>query len=421
MKRTFLKAGAAVGIASLAVLAAGPAIAASTYSQATAQSVILTIGGSPAISQKVTATNNGSTETANNTSTIPNLAGVLPQNTLTGVGVAPAEAHANANGTSFACAGIAGTGSGIAEVGKKACNITTGKPVTIGLGNLNLGATGIDPTTALGALNPVIQAIIAPVQANLISAISNALKGTPLDVQLGGTLSAIAATCSATPTAATGTANLAASGISATIGGQTLHLLTLPSQPAPNTPIVTNLAGVSQIIVNDVKAELNGLASGPLAPLSGVTLPVGTTLQTIQDQVIAQVVAQLKPLTDALNQYVLSGTLNKQVVSSGGRAIQVTALDLQVLPAAKQFTGSSLVSGQIGQVSCGPNTLASVITPTPTPTPTKTPTGHVPTGIDSGLAGGNNTGAIIAAMSVLLAASGAAGTAAYRRYWMPRG
>ena len=420
MKRTFLKAGAAVGVVSVAVLAAGPAIAAGTFSQATAQSVIVTIAGTPAISQKVTATNNGSTETANNSSTIPNLAGILPQNTLTGVGVAPAEAHAFKNGTSYACAGIAGTGSGIVEVGEKSCNITTGTPVTIRLGNLNLGTTGIDPTTALGALNPVIQAIIAPVQANLISAISNAIKGTPLDVSLGGTLSAIAATCSATPTAATGTANLAAAGISATIGGQTIHLLTLPAQPAPNTPIVTNLSGITQILIDDVKAELNGLASGPLAGISPITLPAGTTLQTIQDAIIAQVVAQLKPLTDALNANVLSGTLNKQVVSDGGRAIQVTALDLQVLPAAKQFTGSSLISGDIGRVSCGPNTLATKATPTPTPTKTP-PTTHIPTGIESGLAGGNNTGTIIAAMSVLLAAGGAAGTAAYRRYWMPRG
>ncbi|MGN6162517.1 MAG: hypothetical protein ACTHOG_12550 [Marmoricola sp.] len=419
MKRTFLKAGAALGVVSVAVLAAGPAIAAGTFTQSTAQSLILTIGGTPAITQKVTATNDGTKETANNSSTIPNLAGVLPQNTLTGVGVAPAEAHALSNGNSYACAGIAGTGSGIAEVGEKSCNITSGTPVTIGLGNLNLGSVGIDPATALGGLDPVISAIIQPVQANLISAISSALAGTPLDVQLGGTLSAIASSCQATPTAASGTSNLAASAISATLGGQTVNLITLPAQPAPNTPIVTNLAGITQILVDDVKAELNGLASGPLAPLSSVTLPVGTTLQTIQDQIIAQVVAQLKPLTDQLNANVLSGTLNKQVVGDNGRSITVTALDLQVLPAAQQFTGSSLVSGQVGQTSCGPNTLATKVTPTPTPTPTKPP--GVPTGIDSGLAGGNNTATIIAAMSVLLAAGGAAGTAAYRRYWMPRG
>jgi len=417
----FLKAGAVAGTLSVAVLAAGPALAAGTFSQATAQSVILTIGGKSVISQKVSATNDGTKETANNSSTIPNLAGVLPQNTLTGVGVAPAEAHAFPNGTSFACAGVAGTGSGIVEVGEKSCDIKAGKPVTIGLGNLNLGSTGIDPTTALGALDPVIKAIIAPVQANLITAISNALKNTPLDIKLGGTLSAIAAQCSANPSAATGTANLVGSGLSATIGGQTLNLVTLPSQPKPNQAITTDLSGVSQILVNDVKAELNGLASGPLSGLNVATLPIGTTLQTLQDSVISVLVAQLKPLTDALNQYVLSGTLNKQVSSAGGRQIQVTALELNVLPAAAQFTGSALVSGDIGQVTCGPNTLASKVTPPPTTPPTTPPGTPVPHGIDSGLAGDHNTATIIAAMSVLLAASGAAGTAAYRRYWMPRG
>ena len=93
----------------------------------------------------------------------------------------------------------------------------------------------------------------------------------------------------------------------------------------------------------------------------------------------------------------------------------MTALDLKVLP----VLGNNGIQATIGNVECGPNAKKAVVTPTPTPT--KTPGGKVPTGIESGLAGGSNTGTIIAAMSVLLAAGGAAGTAAYRRYWMPRG
>lgn len=421
MKRTFLKVTAVAGVASLAMLAAGPAIAATEpVSQASAQSLKVSIAGTPAVSQLTTATNDGTAETANNPSTLPNLANILPATNLTGLGVAPQEAHAKADGTSYACAGVAGTGSGILEVGTKGCDIKDGEPVTIGLGNLDLGQIGIDPDTTLGGLGVVVTPIVKLVQDSLISALSGAINGTPLDIKLGGTLSAISASCVADPTSASGTARLAGSALTAEIAGQTLNLVTLPADPKPNQEITTDLSGVTQVVIDDVKAELTNLLSGPLSPLAPVADQLGGLLQTVQDQLIANVVAQLKPLTDALDSYVLSGTLNKQVVGDNGRSIDVTALTLDVLPAVKQFTGSALLNGTIGHVNCGPN-AGPAKTSTPTPTPTDTPTpGDVPTGIDSG-SNGSNTGAIIAAMSVLLAAGGAAGAGAYRRYWMPRG
>lgn len=431
MKSTFLKAGAAVGAVAVAVLAAGPALAATTVSQATAHSLNLSIAGNSLITQTQTATNDGTHQTKTNPSTLPQVVGVIPGNNLASAGVFPQDAVANSNGTSFACSGLAGKGStGVITTGTSSCNID-GKPVTISLGNLQLGSLVLDPASALGSAlstinNSVLTPLVTAIQTNIVNALNGAIAGTPLNIQLGGALSAIEGTCQANPTVATGKGYLVDTHggsndipISATVAGQTLVVANLPANPPPNTHVLTNLNTVTQTIIDAVTTELNTALQGQLAPLGSALGSGSGVLGTLQTQVVNTLVQQLQPLLQPLQANVLDITLNKQIHSDANKKIDVTALDLQVLPAAAQFTGGhSLIAGQIGEVTCGPN-AAQVIDHTPAPSPS--PTGKVPTSIDSGLAGGSNTSTIIAAMSVLLAASGAAGTVAYRRYWMPRG
>ena len=442
--RLGLRAGAVIGAASLAALVTAPAFAADPDSQATAQSLNLTIAGQSGISQIVTATNDGTSESKNDASTIPTIAGVLPGNNALGAGVAPQDAGANADGTSWACAGIAGTGGGIVHTGNSSCNIN-GKPLTLSLGSLNLGTVALDPSSALasaindnggGALTQALNQIVSTVQSSLLTPVTNALASTPLNVSLGGTLSAIEATCQATPTRATGAAHLvdsqggsADTPITATIAGQKLTLLDLPANPPANTHLLVNLDTVTQTVINAVKTELNNALSGPLAALQPVATALNTGLQTLQDQVVSTLVSQLQPALKPLQQNVLDVTLNKQVSSDGGRKIDVTALDAQVLPAAASFTGSSLISGQLGHVTCGPNAgRVSAPRASAKPLPAKHHGGNsgnngggsgtVPTAIDAGLAGdqGSSHTALYAGLGGLVAA-GAVGTAfVYRRF-----
>lgn len=426
MKRTFLKVGAVAGVASVAVLAAGPAIAATDpVSQASAQSANISIAGNTLVGQRVTSTNDGSKPTNTNTSTIPDLVSALGTNNLLGIGVALQSATANADGTSYACAGVAGQGSsGLVNVGGQSCELD-GKPMTIDLGNLDLGSTLLDPNGAISGaiaatpLGDALNTVVKALQGNLVSALSGGLKA--LGVSIGGSLSAIEATCQANPQKATGAAHLVDSTggnnnspIKLTIGGQSLTILNLPANPAPNTKLVADLSGSTKMLTDALQNEVNTVLGGQLGGVPGLS----TLLPTLQQNVLDQLLGQLKPLTDALSQYVIEADLNTQKVGDNGRSIDVTALNLHVLPATTQFTGFPLINGMIGNVTCGPNTLAANVPTTPV-NPNNPNVPNKPA-IHSGESGSNLT-TIIAAMSVLLAAGGAAGAGAYRRYWMPRG
>jgi hypothetical protein len=434
VKHTFLKAGAAVGVVSVAVLAAGPAMAASTMSQATAHSLDLTIAGTSAVSQVITASNDGSGQVKSDGSTVPTLASLIPGNNALGLGVAPQDAGANSNGTSYACAGLAGTGGGLVQVGDSACNIN-GAPLTLNLGSLNLNLSNLlgGSGAITSALNGALGSVVLPVGTALdtvVSSLTSALAATPLgDIGISGGVSAVEANCSANPTSATGFASIVdTSGnhtipISVTIpngsgGTQSLVLANLdvnvPDKPG-GTDVLLNLSSVTQALETAVEDEVNTALGGAIKSLGPVVADILTPLQST---LIAPLTKALEPALAAISQNVLTLTVNDVTPSDGGKQVEATALNIKVLPAAAAVAGSSLIEGTIGHVTCGPDTLASQVTPTPS----KTPTTKVPQNIDSGLGGGSsNTGTIIAAMSVLLAAGGAAGAGAYRRYWMPRG
>jgi hypothetical protein len=430
LNRRALRLSAVVGAIAVSALAVAPVFAAAPVSQATARSLNLTIAGTPAISQLATATNDGTTETNNNLSTLPTIASVIPGNTLLGAGVLPNEARALKTGVSYACAGVAGTGGGIVTIGTSGCNIN-GQPLTINLADLALGNALLGQNSALGAaLNsaPGIGAILTALGTNLNSLtmqISNALASTPLgQVKVGGSLSAIEAFCTANPTVASGTAHLvdtsggsAATSIGITVptgsgtATTTIHLLDLPANPPPNTNLLIDLSTVTGTLTTALQTDL---ANSLQAALIGINPALGT----LQSSLLVPLSAGLTPLTTAISQNLLNVVLNKQVFADGGRSIAVTALDAQVVPAAAAALpgGSSLISGELGKVTCGPN-RAPAGPPTPTPTPTP-PTGNPkpPTVVDSGFHGANDTTRnVLTATAALMLLAGTAGLIGYRR------
>lgn len=411
----------------MSALAVAPAFAAAHVSQASAQSLQLSIAGNSAVSQKITATNDGATENRTDGSTVPTIASVLPNNNLLGVGVAPQQAGANSDGTSYACAGIAGTGGGIVKVGNSSCDLN-GKPLTLDLGSLDLGDVILGSDSALGTALQPLNALLDPLGKTVnqvVTAVSSNLAGTPLgQIKLGGSLSAIEGSCTANPDKATGDTRLVdssgganATPIGITIpdgkgGTQTITLVNLPANPPPNTHVLVDLDKVTQTLIDAIKVELDTAVAGALKSLG-----LGDVLQQVQDQVVTTLVANLQPLLKPLQENVLDITLNKQSTGDEGRSIDVTALDLQVLPAAKQFTGSSLISGVIGHVTCGPN--SRVITPNPeAPQNPESPAlPDVPTVVDSGLAGHQDHTArnVLGATAALMLLAGTAGLVGYRR------
>lgn len=423
MKRRMLRLGAIVGATAVSALAVSPAFAAAATSQSTAQSLELSVLGNAAVSQQVTATNDGSGEVKNDASTLPQLADVLPVNNLIGAGVAPQDAGANSDGTSFACAGIAGTGGGVVTVGDSECNIE-GSPLSVDLANLDLGNAVIGDqgvlTAAIGDIPLIgdLLTLLGVTLNTLVGDISAAIADTPLgELTIGGSLSAIEAQCTATPTAASGGATLADAGgpvdIGITIpGGTTVPLVSLPANPPPNTHVLVDLDTVTATIIAAVEDELDTALDGALSGLG-----LDTFLELIQDEIITVLVAQLQPLLQPLQDDVLDIGLNLQTVGDGGRSIEVTALDLQVLPVLADFAGASLISGQIGNVTCGPNTAATQEPPTDDPDPENPELPDVPTVVDSGMAGnGDNTARnVLGATAALMLLAGTAGLMGYRR------
>jgi hypothetical protein len=419
LNRRLLRSGAFIGAAAVSLLAVAPVFAAAPVSQSSAQAINLSIAGNSVISQEVTASHDGTSEESVDNSTIPTLVDLLPVNTALAVGVAPQEAVANADGTSYACAGIAGTGGGLVKVGNERCELN-GEPLTLDLGSLDLG-TLPGPSGALTtALEPLLGAL-GPVLDQVVDAVVDGIADTPLgEIGLTGSLSAIEGSCYADPDAAVGDTRLVdssggsdATPISVSLPGvaEPIVLLNLPANPPPNTHVLVNLDTVTQTLIDALTVQLNTMVQGALVPLAG---PLVGLLQQVQDQVVVVLVDALQPLLQPLQENVLDILLNKQVVGDAGRSIEVTALEIDVLPALAQFAGGSLVGGEIGKVSCGPNTRVTVDEPDPDPTPTDGT--EPPTVVDSGARGDGNTArTVLTATAALTLLAGTAGLIGYRR------
>lgn len=438
MKRLIFRLGAVVGATAVSALAVAPAFAAAATSQATAQSIDVSLGGSSVISQKITATNDGTAETRNDASTIPTLADLLTGNNALGAGVAPQDAHANADGTSFACAGLAGTGGGIAYVGDSACDVDAGEPLTLNLGSLDLDLVNLlgGQGALTGPLRDALEPLTLPVGTaldDLVAQLTASLADTPLgQISLDGALSTIAADCTANPTSAQGGAEILDSSgdrsipIRVTIptaegGTQTLNLVDfdVDLEPRPGGyNLLVNLDEITAALFLAIQGEVETALGGAIADLNDAVLEALLN-DVIQAQIVAPIVEQLRDsLLQPLSDNVLRVVVLDRTYGDAGRSVDVTALRAEVLPAAAEFSGSSLIDGMIGHVTCGPNTAATQDLPANNPdSPADGDLPDVPTVVNSGTAGdGDNTARnVLGATAALMLLAGTAGLMGYRR------
>ena len=344
---------AGLTVTALLGLAAAPGSAAAPVAEGTASAVVVSVAGSPSDSGTFTATHDGATQstTGTNKPVITALggqslvsAGVLAQDSTTSV--------VDGQGQVTSCAGLAGQGATVVAAGDGGC-LSGGQTLRLSAATLDLSGLTIVEGTALQGLDQQVATALQPVLGQVLPALSQGLRqgleaiGNPgVFVDLG----AVQSRCTATPTAATGDATLAGSGVYVEMMGRRVDLLALPADPEPNTTVVTNLDAVSALVRETLRTQLTQALDGALGPLAG---PIDRA--AVVDTVLANLSAQLAPLDENL----LSATLNRQT-STGAGQIAVDALDLQVLPAAAAELGAEALRLQVGRSTCSAGTAAPV-------------------------------------------------------------
>ena len=141
MKRNITRIGALGAAVALTALGIAPAMAAEVASQASASAITIGIAGNAQDSGRVTATNDGENETVEGETNPP--ISVLTSQDVLNLGVLAQDATATVegeDGVSAACAGVAGDGGAVAEVGDSDC-ITPGQPIGVDIANLDLSET----------------------------------------------------------------------------------------------------------------------------------------------------------------------------------------------------------------------------------------------------------------------------------------
>lgn len=405
--RRLARGGALLTTAAVLAVSAGPAMAAEPVAQASATGLRLTLGGTPTDSGTYTVTNDGKRETAtgSNEPAISALggqsfiqAGTLSQDAGTVI--------RDRRGFSAACAGLAGDGATLVEVAEGGC-LVPGENLALNAGSADL--TGIQ---ILGDQFPQeLQDALAPVLDPLLDGLTTALQ-TVLDgggIELGLDLGAIQSFCTAEPGTAAGGTDITDASLFATLADTRIDILELPTNPPPNTKVVTDLGVVVQSVLDALRVQFETAIDGALGPLTAVIDGA---------EVLAEALGQVGEQLAPLEENVLDITLNKQEFPSDD-SIEVTALDLNLLPAA-ETAGFEVLSAQIGESACGPNTRVAADPdpdpdPDPNPQPQPVPT-SVPAGVESagpgddGLGAGGNL-----ALLALVALSAGAGVASYRR------
>lgn len=414
MSTSFIvRTGSVAAAASLAFLAAGPALAAEPVAQASATALTLSIAGNGTDSGTFTATHDGSrqTTTGSNSPAVTALGG----QTITNLGTLAQDATtavASGSGSSAACSGVAGEGATVVQAGD-------GSSCLVGGRTLTLDAASIDLTNLEIVDNDALRGLAPELTSQLLGPVSDALRtvlaglGNPgLYVDLG----AVQAVCTASTGSAQGSANLADASVYLQGPGiGRVDLVDLPLDPAPNHKVVTDLSGVLTAVQRGLDSQLAGLASIP--GLDAVLQGLGLGLNTVIEQIKANVTDVLGPQLAPVEQNLLDLTLNKQS-RPASNAVTVTALDLRVLPAAAQFIDADLLALSIGAVTCGPNgRVAAPAVARPQPVTSVPGDGSVPTGVTAGEAD-FETGPsplAVAGLTGLVLAGTAAGVLGFRR------
>ncbi|MGZ8744209.1 MAG: hypothetical protein ACXWXO_14920 [Nocardioides sp.] len=412
MRSHLLRFAAAVGAATLSVIAAAPAIAAAPLAQAGANAVTLSIAGNANGSGDVTATDDGSGEQTTG-ETSPQIGVLGGSQNLIRTGVLAQEATADAASGSAACAGLAGTGGSVVRIGETKCLSGGDGSLSLSIANLDLSDTElINSDSALGQVDTTpISTVLGDVTSQLADGVADA-NADLANLGLGASLDAISAHCTASLGSASGDSDFAGVTVSLNVPGRDAVVLQeLDVHYPPNTDVFINVDDAVNAILDAVEENIRTSLDGAFAPLEEAVF--GPVREQIVDAVLAQVGEQLAPLS----QNVLKLTLNRQIKPSPD-AIKVRALDLTVLPAATEQLGAELVNLQIGNAACGPNgRVGAVARPQPAD-----PTA-LPTAVSAGVAtapgisrpqGDDHTNAIVLGAFAVLVATGA-GFVGFRR------
>ncbi len=402
---TVLRIAALATSATLVMLSAAPGTAAQPLAKGTAVGLSLTVGGTANDSGAYTVSNDGSGESRSGARD--------PQIRLAGgqdaaqVGTVAQNARTevrNGRGFVVACAGLAGDGATVAEVGEGNC-LAPGDNLRLNDSTFDLSTLTIAEGEALEPLREPLSQIEEPLREQLLSqaddAIQQALAAIGIDV--GFDVGAIQSTCEADDRRAVGDATLTDVNLSVAVQGEEFQVVDFPVNPPPNTKIVTELDQVVDAINEGLRTQLTNGLNGALQDV-----PLGDAVDEVNDNVIAQVAPQLGELEKNL----VDGTLNKQV-RPRDRAIEVTALELRLLPAATEAAGGDLLATEIGKTTCA---TADAAAPPPPVAPPAAP--DVPTSVPSGLADApaDDSGLPAeVALAGLALVAGAVGVGAYRR------
>lgn len=417
MIRSHLRLASVAGAIVLSGVAMAPALGATNLSSAGANALTISVAGNENGTGNVTATNDGSGEKKTGNTEAP-ISDSGAQDFFS-AGVLAQEATARASkgtGNSAACAGLAGDGGSVVNLGGSECLKPTNQ-VNGSFGSFDPGTllpTVLDPLPA--DVTDQLGAATGPVSAAITTALGT-LEDQFGEMGLQAGVKVIEGRCTASPGQAQGSARIVDGKIVLTGGGQTITLLNLPVNPPPNTHLVTDFDVVADAVVAALRTSLSSALTGPLDQIGG---PIDGGLAALKAQVIDAVADQVKTNLAPLEENVLDITLNKQARPTKD-SIRVNALDLQLLPVAQEQLGSSLASLQIGNVVCGPSGREVTAAPEAAPAPKAAP--KLPTAVSAGYGempakyapedNDRTAGFVLAAFAALVATG--AGAVTFRR------
>lgn len=404
-------------VAGLAALVVGAPVAAyadgvTSRSDATALTVAVADNGQD--SGTVTATYDGQESVSGETTP------AIPSGGFVELGVLTQQATAT-NGRSAACAGVAGAGGGVLQIGDGSC-LEPGNTVNGSLTDFDLRGLGLEPPEGfelpgLGELPEIPvpddfdpATVLGPIQ----DAINEAGEAT------GGALTvsfdAIEGRCTVQDGDPSGSASLTNAAVTGSIGGETVTLADIPANPAPNTEVVTDLSAVIDVLLGAFVTNFESALDGQLDDVGE------QVLEPVREQLVAGVRDNLEDQLAPLEENLLRITLNEQTRPTSD-SIRVTALHAQVLPAAAEAIDAPLVDARVGAVGCGPaDRVVSEAAPAPEPEAAPPPAAQprIPTAVSAGVAGERDEQGLgllpWLTLAVGAGAAGAAGWSALRRH-----